>query len=302
MILGFGAKQEPIPDHHKPISLTQLDNLLTVLRYWYGVEVDNWINSEASRYTVIMRIDHFKSSKDLKRLHDYFKEAVKEAESMQGSQDPIDFLDFQGTYADFIGVEVNAIKSLKGAKGGDILDIRRLIPACKIHYPVKNWFFFTDEKRYYPCQIKLTLSFEPFGEGGGKNSATIKLRILEDNVLAVTGFESAYRNFDQNFNFLFRGLDTLEEIDNRIAEKYSTGKRDIKASPRSIDWFLFECMSESEAIVLNGINQTLGIESYQKDKLVEFKMEEFDIPGLISYVRAGLPQYIFIPEDNKADE
>jgi hypothetical protein len=287
-------KKEP-PENSIPINVEQLDNILTILRYWYGVEVDHWINSEASRYSLVMKISNFRKKGDLRRLHDYFAEAVSEAKKLRESDDPLEQMDYVGTFGDFINAQVSIIEGIKGSDKSDILDIRKMIPACKVHYPVNNWFFFTDEKQYHQCEVRMSIVFEPFGEGGGKNTATIKMRIAGEDRLDIIGFESTHKQFGSDFAFLRQGLDVLEEIDNRIAEKYRLGKRPERFSPRTPDWFVFECLSEDEALIFQGINETLGIESRLYDTKVEFKMEEFDIPGLISYLRAGLPHYIFRP-------
>ncbi|MCD4782415.1 MAG: hypothetical protein K8T10_01155 [Candidatus Eremiobacteraeota bacterium] len=289
----FWKKEEKLPESWVPITLAELDNILTVLRYWYGVEVDHWINSEASRYRTIMRITNFGKKKDCERLFDYFDEAQIEASNLNESTDPLDQSEFDGIFGDFLGVEPTILDGHEKEDRAGVLEVTKLVSSCKVHYPVKNWFFFTDEKRYYRCEISITLSFQSFGEEAGWNDATIKLRILGEDRLAIVGFHSTHKDFDNDFHFLKDGINVLDEIDMRIAKKYLTGKRPEKSSPRKPDWFLFACDSEEEAIILNGINNTLEIESCQKGKKVEFKMDEFDIPGLISYVRTGLPHFIF---------
>jgi len=291
--LIFWKKEEKLPENHIPLTLEELDNLLTVLRYWYGIEVDHWINSEASRYNTIMKMTNFMKKKDCRRLFDYFDEAKKEAGKMRGSEDPIDQSDFDGTFGDFLGINVSIIEGQVEENKAGILEVKRLTGSCKLHYPVKNWFFFTDEKQYYCCKIFLTLSFQSFGERGGWNDATLKLRVIGEDQLAIVGFYSTHKNYDNYFQFLKDGIDILDEVDKRIAKKYATGERPPRFSPRKPDWYLFTCDSEEEAIILNGVNNTLQIESHQKGDKVEFKMEEFDIPGLISYIRAGLPYFIF---------
>lgn len=293
-------KKGKLPDESFTLDPLALDDLLTVLRYWYGIEVDHWINSEASKYTTIMRISRFPGRKHLNKLHRYFEEAVREAEKLQGSRDPLDKEDFDGTFGDFLGVEVNLIEAVRGKRKNDVLDVRRLVPACRVHYPVRNWFFFTDERPYYKCDIHLMLAFEPFGGEGGKNAVTLSLKVVDEDLLAVTGFESRWKKF-KKFKFLKKGVDLLREIDERIMQKHREGKRPPYFNPAKPDWFLFRCESEEEAVILNGLNHTLGHESFQEGDLVEFKMEEVDFPGLISYLRVGLPQHIFLGPDQEVE-
>lgn len=296
MVFEFLKNKEPLPEHHIPINLDQLDNILTVLRYWYGIEVDRWLNSEASRYTVIMKINNFRKSGDLKRLQEYFLAAVEEARKLEGSKDPLDMMDFHGTFSDFLGVEVNRLEGISGTRGKDTLDVRRLIPACRVHYPLKNWFFFTDEKRYYNCNIRITLAFEPFGTEGSENSATLKLKPLGEEALAITGFETVVKNFDHNFGFLMDGVKALEGFDRQLSEQHKSDSRPV-LSPLESGWFTLKCRDENEAMILNGVNRNLDIPSHFNGSMVKFKVEEIDIPGLVSYVRAGISHYIFKSTD-----
>ena len=287
----FWMKKKPVPENHIPITPVELDDILTIMRYWYGIEVDNWINSEASKYEVILQISDFGSSRDMERLHQYYIEAINQAKQLKGSSDPHEKEDFDGTFGDFLGVEVKKISG-KNEKDSAVV-VNRVIPACRIHYPVKNWFFFTDEKQYNRCDIDFYMKFRPFGEKGEERYIRFELRVLEEDKLAITRFEANKRVMDKNFDFLTFGLKVLNEIDERILEKYRDGKRADWSSLEKENWFFFECLSEEEAKILNGVNESLEIESYQKGKIVEFKMQEHDIPGLISYVRAGLPHQVF---------
>ncbi|MCE1245903.1 MAG: hypothetical protein LWY06_04600 [Firmicutes bacterium] len=294
MLFWKKPKQEPREDS-LTVTIEQLDNILTLLRYWYGVEADHWINSEASRYTLVMSISGFRKKGDMRRLHDYFAEAVSEAKKLKESDDPIEQLDYIGTYGDFLHAQVNVTEAPKGTGKSDILEIRKMVTSCRVHYPINNWFFYTDEKQYHQCDVKVGLIFEAFGEGGQKNGVMLTTKIIGEHYLELMEMESTHKKFGSDIKFLKEGLDVLEEIDNRIAEKYRLGKRPERYSPRTSDWFVFECASEDEALIFQGVNETLGIESFMAGKKVEFKMEEFDIPGLISYLRVGLPHYIFTP-------
>lgn len=289
--LLFWMKKKPIPDNHIPVTPVELDNILAIIRYWYGIEVDHWINSEASKYRVMLRISDFASQKDFQRLSQYFSESVNEAKRLNKSSDTAEREDFDGTFADFLGVTVEEKQGDDGKE--KLLEVSRLVSACRIHYPVKNWFFFTDERQYDRCDIDLFLVFKNFGETEKEHIVRLKLRILEDDKLAVVGFEANNRVFDKDFSFLTYGLKVLNEIDQRILDKYREGKRDEWASLEGENWFFYECESDEEARILHGVNETLDIGSRLNGKFVEFKMQEHDIPGLLSYVKAGLPHQVF---------
>lgn len=284
-------KKKPIPDNHFPVSPVELDNILTIIRYWYGIEVDHWINSEAGKYRVMMRISDFGSQKDFQRLSQYFKESVIEADRLKKSGDSEEREDFDGTFADFLGVKVEERQD--ESEKDNVLEVSRLVSACRIHYPVKNWFFFTDERQFDRCDIDVILLFKTFGETEKENTVRLKLRILGDDKLAIIGFEANNRVFDNDFSFLSYGLKVLNEIDQRILDKYREGKRDEWSSLQGDNWFYYECANEEEAGILHGVNETLDIMSRLNGKFVEFKMQEHDIPGLLSYVKAGLPHQIF---------
>ncbi len=284
----FFSKRAKIPENAMILKLADLDDLLTVLRYWYGIEVDHWINSEASKYFSVLKVSKFPREKHLKRLFEYFKEAIEEAKRLRNSKDPIEKEDLAKTFASFLGAEVEVLEE----NGKKYLLVKRLAPSCRVHHSVQNWFFFTDEKPYYKCDIKLSLIFVPFGEEDKKSTVTFDIKIFDEDQITIVGFESNGKKFD-DFSFLKKGLNIFREIDLRIAQKHKEGKRPEFFNPLKPDWFLFECESEEEAVILDDINITLGNESIHKGKKVEFKMEEVDIPGLISYLRAGLPHTIY---------
>jgi hypothetical protein len=284
-----------IPENEIVIDHDDLDKLLVILRCWYGIEVDSWINSEASRYANVLRITNFSGRSEAIRLHLLFHKAIRKTKPGQPGGKPSDVLDFKRAVAGFV-------KNVVKGRSQELLEIRRKAPSCKEHYPLAKWLFFLDESAYRNCRFEVILEFEPFGSKSIWNVLTLELRSAGSGNLLLKGFHTLKKRFE-DLDFLVNGLEIFKQLKKQAADEDEDIKFRETYSRLDAGWFKFTCKNEDEAMVLDGLNKTLGLNSSCYGTFVKFQAEENDIPALISYLRAGLPHNIFTyiePEDMQA--
>ncbi|MFP4497395.1 MAG: hypothetical protein ACLFQV_04220 [Vulcanimicrobiota bacterium] len=283
-------KQQNKKENMMEVSLHTLDDLTNLLKYWYCIEVDRWIDSEASKYKIKMLISGRKRN-ELDKLHTYYKQKVLQLEQTTSKREILNT-----SLQDYRNIEINLEKYKTQGNYEYFLSLERQLESCRQNQSIIGWFEPLLDANNLSSSIQLIMDFKSFGPHGPKNTLIFDLVILGENLVGVTGFKSTKRVFEKS-NFLIDGLKVLKEFDERILEKHKEGKRNLSFNPTRPDWFVYECESEEEAIILNGLNQTLGNETYLKGEQVEFKTEEINIPGIFSYLKVGLPQEIFVLEE-----
>jgi hypothetical protein len=262
-----------------------LDKLLIIFRCWYGIEVDNWINSEASRYTNVLRITNFPDRKEAVRLHLAFHKNIRKAKSGAKSAETPGNSDFEKAIAGFV-------KNVVQGRSQEVLEIRRKAPSCREHYPLGKWLFFLDDNAYRKCKLEVILEFEPFGSQSVWNVLTLELRSAGGGRLGLAGFHTLKKRF-QDLDFLIDGLLIFKQLEKQAAGQDEEISRWETYSRLDSGWFKYSCKNEDEAMVLDGLNKTLGLDSKCHGTFVKFQADEKDIPALVSYLRTGLPQNIF---------
>jgi hypothetical protein len=274
------------------IDTDDLDKLLVILRCWYGIEVDNWINSEASRYANVLRITNFPDRREAVRLHQSFHKTIRKAKSGGISAASQDDSDFDRAIAGFV-------KNVVKGRSQELLEIRRKAPSCREHYPLGKWLFFIDEGACRKCKIEVILEFEPFGSKSIWNVLTLELQNAGGGRLYLLGFHTLKKRFE-GLDFLIDGLEIFKKLDKQAEGKDEEIPPWETYSRLDNGWFKYSCENEEEAMLLNGLNRTLGLNSDCYGTFVKFQAEEKNIPVLISYLRTGLHQNIYTyvePED-----
>jgi hypothetical protein len=281
--VGFLMQIEPettISPEEIQVDFTQIDEILAMLRYWHGIEVDNWIDSEACKYILSVKVTGFLTKKLSLHLHKYFEKIADEYDSGLETTDLSD-------------VRILFREDSRGNPGKDVLELSRVIESCRINCPVKDWLQFLTLPAYADCRIIISISFIPFGDENRKNEVILYLRVVNSEKLVITSFESSKGKFDY-FGFLKHGMHIYRDIARRIEKKREDGTLVSFMNPDNPSFFRFPCDDEEEAFILNGLNTTIGIESSVNANTVEFKLSSELIPALLSYFWMGLPQSIFI--------
>lgn len=275
-----------IPPGSIHLGTPALNDLLALLRGWYGIEADRWIDSEASGYRVVLRIKNFSSGELAEKLADRFRETVaafneKTEESIQSEQSrAISDLSAElrpGTEKD----ETNGV--LIVMRGGT---------AVKDSFSIQNWFYFTEMWQYENCRMDLTLQFRPLGEDIVTNRIRMTLKAVEPYHLAITSFGNNNRMF-VDYSFLEEAVEIYRAVSLMIREKEEMGdfRKYFTLLPQG--WILYPCSSDEDALLLSGLCKNLGLECYFADNFLKLKIDRHLLPGLISYFISGLPRLIF---------
>lgn len=279
-----------IPPGSIHLGTRALDDLLALLRAWYGIEADHWIDSEASSYRVILRICGFGSKAQARKLADEF-------ESTQSRFGPIK----EPPSGEVTPLSVQLTDGVEKPEKNGVLVIMQGGATCRAGFSIQNWFYFTEMWQYENCLMDLSVHFRSFGGGQVKNRIRMTLKPVEPYHLAITSFGNENRMF-VDYTFLRDGIEIFREVARMIEEKQLMGdvKKYFTLLPQ--DWILYPCSSEEDALLLSGICKNLGIECYFVEKFLKLRISQNLLPGLISYFISGLPQPVFETEEEMSDE
>lgn len=289
------GRKKSVPENSVHLGTEALDDLAALMRLWYGIEVDHWIGSEASNYSVVLQVDDLPDTVRASELKQFFVEELQ-ADIAKSTTGDSECKPKAGRLC------VEYIENAGSCKCRDVVELKQTAASCSEHVPIQPWLAFTEDRAYGNCDVYLVVRFRSFGEEEIKNALKFKLYIVEPYHLALVGFENMQRKFD-DFSFIEEGLLLFRKIETMIKEKHEEGDLKMYFSYLPDNRYLIPCVNEEEAMILDGINKTLGLESYYNKNFVKFQMEEMEIAGLLSYLRWGLPNNIFVRhEDGEVED
>ncbi len=284
--MGLMDKLKGIPPGAVHLGPSAVEDLVAMLTYWYGIEADRWINSEASSYQVTMRVYNFFDEWARSDFAREFPRGIEEYRREMNIQ-PLD-----GEERDFTRTHLEERTHSPGGDSSGSAGISRRAFTCRVHMPLAHWLYFTGNNRWQDCIIDFLVEYRSFGNREPENRIRVDFMMADPYNLAITGFANNNNRF-VDYWFLQEGLLVFREIEEMIREKHREGDLKKYFTYLPDNWIMYPCETPEDAMILEGICQGLKLPARSQENFVKFQLDSVDLPGLISYFRWGLPQGIF---------
>ena len=232
--MGLIDKLKGIPPGAVHLGPGAVEDLITMLAYWYGIEVDRWINSEASSYQVNMRVYNFA---DTWARSDFAREFPEGIEKYRKDNE-IGLLD--GEERDFTLTHLEERKKSPGGDSNGSVAVNRKAFTCRVHMPVAHWLYFTGSSRWQDLIVDFLVNFRSFGSREPENKLRVDFMTADPYNLAITGFANNNRRF-VDYRFIQEGLLVFREIEQMLLEKNREGDLKKYFTYLPDNWIMYPC-------------------------------------------------------------